>query len=78
MVAVKLVIKLAAGENQLIAVDDDDVVAAVHMRRERGLMLTAEHGRDLRGKAAQHLTLGVDDVPGTFDVLRIRHIRTHR
>ena len=78
MVAVELLIELAAGQDQLVAVDDDDVVAAVHVRRERGLMLTAEHGRDLRGKTAQHLTLGVDDVPGTFDVLRIRHIRTHR
>src|ERR1700730_15468581 len=37
---------LVAGQLDLLGVDDDDVVAAIHMRGERWLMLAAQAGRD--------------------------------
>ena len=58
-----LVVVLAAGENHLIRVDDDDVVAVVDMRREGRLVLAAQTQRDERGEPADDEALGVDQYP---------------
>src|SRR5262249_52448524 len=45
---------LVAGQLHLFGIDDDDIVAAIHMRRIGGLVLAAQPGRDDRGEPAQH------------------------
>src|SRR5947209_19632179 len=50
VVVVDLLLALAAGEDYLLGVDDDDVVAIVDMRREARLVLAAKPQRDERGE----------------------------
>ncbi len=52
VVVVDLLVALAAGEHHLVGIDDDDVVAAVDMRREGRLVLAAQAVGDDRGEAA--------------------------
>ena len=63
MLPVDLLIFLAAGQLHLRRVDDDDVIAGVDERRVGRLVLALQqprgHGRD----AAEHLAVGIDDVP---------------
>jgi hypothetical protein len=49
---VGLVLTLVAGEDDLVGVDDDDVVAAVDMRGVAGEMLAAEAAGEDRREAA--------------------------
>ena len=61
--AVELLVQLAAGEDGLVGVDDDDEVAAVNVGGEIGLDLAAQDvGGDDSG-AAQGLVRCVEDVP---------------
>ena len=75
VVVVHLVFTLPAGEDHLLRVDDDDVVAIVHMRGEGGLVLAAQAQRDDRGKAADHEAGGVDDHPFLLDLGRFGRVR---
>jgi hypothetical protein len=75
--AVLLVFQLSSGELHLGGVDDDDVIPNVQVRAEAGFVLTAEDGRDARGQASQHLSLGVHDVPLPLDVALPGHRRRH-
>ena len=60
MVVVHLLLALAAGEDHLVGVDDDDVVAAVDMGREGRLVLAAQtHGHE-RSETADDEALRVD------------------
>src|SRR4051794_16509958 len=47
-----LLLVLAAGQADLLGVDDDDVVTAIDVRRERGLVLAAQAAGDDRGESA--------------------------
>lgn len=64
----------AAGENDLVGVGDDDVIARVDVRGVAWLMLALKHGGDLGGQTTEHLTLGVDDVPVGFDLARLGEV----
>jgi hypothetical protein len=61
---------LVAGHLHLVGVDDDHIVAHVHVRREGRLVLAAQDIRDDRGKAAQNDAFGVDQDPLLLDVRR--------
>src|ERR1700730_6885939 len=61
---------LVAGQLDLFGIDDDDVVAAIHMWCKRGLMLAAQTSRDDRGEPAEHQAFGVDQQPLLLDVGR--------
>jgi hypothetical protein len=69
---------LAAREHHLRSIDDDQIVADVHVRGEDRLVLAAEDHRSLRSNPAKHLLAGVDDVPAAFDVLRLGRVGLHR
>src|SRR4051812_26960967 len=69
--------RLVPGERHLARVHDDDEVAAVDVRGERGLVLAAQQGRDLHGEASEHHVRGVDDVPLALDVSGLWAVRTH-
>ena len=73
-----LLIKLLAGQNNLISIDDDDIVTSISVRGVGGLVLAAQNIRYLAGNTAENLTLCVDDIPFTFDVVNLRHISLQR
>ena len=52
---VVLLLRLAAGEDGILAVDDDDMVAAIHMGSEGGLVLAPQQHSGLSGYTAQGL-----------------------
>ena len=64
-----LVETLVAGEDDIARVDDDDIVAVVHVRGVAGLVLAAQPRRDERRKPADHEAVGIDENPGLLDVL---------
>ena len=71
VVVIDLLVALAAGEHHLVGVDDDDVVAVVHVGREGGLVLAAQAHGDDRREAADDEALGVDEKPFLLDVGRL-------
>ena len=62
-----LVGALVARQSNLVGVDDDHVVAGVHVRRKRWLVLAAQSQCNFGGQSAQYETVGVYDVPVSFD-----------
>jgi hypothetical protein len=62
--------RFVAGQPHLLGVDDDDVVAAIHMRRVGRLVLAAEPHRDQRGEPAEHQPVSVDQQPLLVDIGR--------
>ena len=62
-----LLFGLARGQYDLVGVDDDHVVAGVHVRRKRWLVLAAQSQCNFGGQSAQYETVGVYDVPVSFD-----------
>ena len=71
MVMIDLLVALAAGQHHLFGIDDDDIVAIVHMRREGRLVLAAQPHGDERGEAPDDEALGVDQHPFLFDLRRL-------
>src|SRR6185312_4313293 len=74
---VVLLISLAPGDLDLRGVDDDDIVARVHVRREHGLVLAADDPGDLGGEASEDHAVGIDDEPALLDVARRGGVRFH-
>src|SRR6478735_3747555 len=66
---IDLVGALVAGEHDLGGVDDDNVVAAIHMWREARLVLASEPRGDHDRKSANDEAIGIDEDPGLLDVL---------
>jgi hypothetical protein len=73
----QLVGPLGAGQGHLGGVHDDDEVPAVDMRRERRLVLATQQGGDLDGEPTERDVGGVDHMPLTSDVSRLRAVRAH-
>src|SRR5262249_13014450 len=74
---VDLALPLAAGEHDLCGVDDDDVVAAIDVRRVGRQVLAAQAHRDQRREPADDQTLGVDQNPLLLDFGGLRQIAFH-
>ena len=74
VVMIDLLVALAAGQHDLFRVDDDDVVAVIHVRREGRLVLSAQAEGDDGREAADHEPLGVDQHPLLFNVGGLRRI----
>ena len=66
-----LLVELLAGQSDLVRVDDDDVVAHVHVRGERRLVLPTEEGSGLSCQATEDDVGGVNDVPLLVRVPRL-------
>src|SRR5690349_17393715 len=71
---VQLRLELVPGHGDPGGVQDDDVVAAVHVGRIGGLVLALEDVRDPRREAAERLVRRVDDVPASLDLALPRRI----
>ena len=67
-----LLLRLGAGEGDLLGVDDDDEVAHVDVRGEGRLIAAAQQRGSLAGEATEHDIGGVDDMPLTRGVTRLR------
>ena len=74
---VVLLLRFAASEDGVLAVDDDHMVAAVHMGGKDGLVLTPEQNGGLGSHAAQGLAGGVNDVPFAVNLTGFRHRGRH-
>src|SRR5262245_18666747 len=72
MPVIDLVAAFLAGEHDLIGIDDDDIVAAIHMRGEARLVLASEPHGDERREPAHDEAVGIDEDPGFVDVLWCR------
>ena len=62
---------LVSGQNNLLRIDDNDIVAAVSVRREIRLVLAAKALCDLRGYAAQSLAFSINEQPLFVSILLI-------
>ena len=67
--AIELLVALHAGENNLFAVDHDDVIAHVDVGRVEGVQLAGEDGGGDGGEASEGLARGVNDKPLALNVL---------
>ena len=63
MSAMELLLQLLAGQDSLIAVDDDDIVTAVNVRSETRLVFSAQDFGYLGGKTSQYRVRCVDQNP---------------
>jgi hypothetical protein len=77
VVVVDFLVELAAREHDLLGIDDDDVVAAVHVRRVVGPMLAAQPHGDDRGEPADDEPGSVDQHPLFLDLGRLGRIGFH-
>ncbi|EGE55630.1 hypothetical protein RHECNPAF_890042 [Rhizobium etli CNPAF512] len=68
---VDLVGILLAGENDLVGIDDDDVVAVVNMGGEGCLVLAAQAHSDDGSETANDQPFGVDDHPLLLHLCRL-------
>src|SRR5438309_3790648 len=79
---INLLLELAAGEADLLGVDDHHMVAAVDVRREARLVLAAQDIGDDRREPANDQPVGIDQMPFLLDLGRLRrpgrlHQRLH-
>jgi len=70
-------LRLVTADGDLVGVDDDDEVTAVDVGRERRLVLAAQQIGSCHGEPAEPHVGGVDDVPRTRGVTRLRRVRRH-
>src|SRR5262249_35146799 len=77
VVVIDLLLQLAAGQHDLLGVDDDDIVTAVDMGRVARLVLAAQPQRDDRGEAADDQALPIDHHPLLLDFGRLGRIGLH-
>ena len=71
--AVVLLLQLLAGEDSILCVDDDDVVAAVNVRSVIGLELAAEKVGGKSSGFAHGLTGCIKDIPFSFNGFLGKH-----
>src|SRR5438270_10088800 len=77
MAVVGFPLGLLAGDAQLCDVDDDDIIARVHVRRVLRLMLAAQPRGDLHREPPQDLALSVDHIPAVLDLARFCRVGLH-
>src|SRR5262249_37343620 len=64
-----LVARLVAGQLDLLGIDDDNVVAAIHGSRESRAMFATQDGGDSGSQAAKDHAIGVNHDPALLHVL---------
>src|SRR5680860_1429774 len=77
MPVVLLVGDLVPGQDNLGSVNHHDVVTAVEIGREVGLVLATKKLSDLRGEPTQHDTIRVHDPPVAHDLMRLCRVGSH-
>ena len=70
---VNRLIQFFAGQDDFRSIDDDDVIAGIHMGGIGGLVLATQNVRNLSGEATKHHAVCINDIPLALNVLRICH-----
>ena len=77
VVVIYFLLQLVAGEQRPGGIDDDDIVAAIHMRRIAWLVFAPEpHGND-GGKPADNEAICIDQHPLLFDLGGLGRVGLH-
>lgn len=71
IVQIDFVGELLAGEYNLVGVDDDDIVTALHVGAVGGFVFAAEEFGDFCAKTTENLVGGIDYNPLVIDALRV-------
>ena len=74
---VELLLILLAGQNCLVAVDDNDVIAAIDIGGVVDLLLAAQQNSGLSSDVAQALAGSVEQVPLTLDFSGLYESSSH-
>lgn len=79
---VHLLIDLVSGEADFLGIDDHDVIAALLIRSEIGLIFADEHASHARGQAPEDLIVRVNDEPvsalrNLLSFFTARNVRPH-
>jgi hypothetical protein len=74
---VELLLRLLARDTYFRRIDDDDVVAGIHVWGVHRLVLAADDHRDLSSQTPEDHAFGVDDVPLVLDIPRGRGVGLH-
>ena len=77
MIVVLFLVQLRAGQLDLVAVDNDNMIACVNMGRIGRLVLATQYRSHLAGQTAQYEAISIDHVPLTLQGLVLRHKRFH-
>jgi hypothetical protein len=72
-----LLLHLRTRQDDLVSIDDNDEVTHIHMWREGRLVLTSQQGRSVARQSTQDNILGIDDIPLTRLIARLRTISSH-
>ncbi len=74
---VDLLLHLVAGENSLVTVDNDNMIATINMRCEGGLVLAAKKGSSLSSYSAEGLACCVKNIPLAVNLTCLGHKCRH-
>ena len=77
MAVISLIRQLVARELDLLGVNHDDIVTAIHMRRITGFVLAPETRGDDRRETSEYDAFGIDQKPFLINVLKFRGIGFH-
>ena len=69
--SVSFLVELVAREFYLVTVNQDDEFASINVRCVGRSMLSHQNHGDVRSDAADNLIFTVDDIPGSFDRVRL-------
>ena len=79
VLVINFLVQLAAGEANLVRVDDDDMVAAIDVRCIDRLVLAAQDIGDNRRDAADNQPVRIDQMPLLLDLMRLGRLgRLHQ
>ena len=67
MVVIEFVLELGTGNADFVCVDDDDVIAGVHVRGEDGFVLSTQAMGNSGRQTAEDFVARVDDKPIALD-----------
>lgn len=77
VVMVDLLLRLSSGQNHLVRIDHNDIVAAIDMWCKNRAMLAAQAQRNQRGEATDDEPLRVDEHPFLFDLADFGRVSGH-
>lgn len=79
VMVIDFLLPFIAGEDDLLGIDDDDVIADIEVRSIRRFVFAHQNARGFCSKAAYGFAVGVDDKPlaALLKVLAARYISLH-
>ena len=69
MAVVNLVFGLIAGDTDALGIDDNDIIACIHVRGILGLVFATQSARDLCRQPAESFPICINKIPVLLDIL---------